>query len=381
MVEVRRTFFGRAWERTRGSLDWRVLGMVGAIKITLILFGTTAHTILTNSDYTTLRGQLLIWNQWDASHYLDLAQFGYQARGDSRFLLVFFPLFPWTVRLVAWALGDYLVSALLVSTLASFALAALFTKLVELDAPKEVASLAVWFLFIFPTSYFLHIGYTESLFLALVVGAFLAARRERWLLAGALGALASLARLNGLILLPALAVEAAHQYHGSRRLRRDWLWLGLITLGPAIYLYVNYHVTGSPITFMTIQREHWIRQLAWPWDGLRQLAHGLTYRPPAEKQMVVLQELIFTALGAAGVIGSLVKLRPSYTVWMALNWLLFTSNSFVISVPRYTLTLFPLFILLGFIGQSRVAYSLVSTWSLLFLALFTSLFVQPQWAF
>ena len=40
------------------------------------------------------------------------------------------------------------------------------------------------FLLIFPTAYFLHIGYTESLFLALVLGSFLAARTDRWWLAG-----------------------------------------------------------------------------------------------------------------------------------------------------------------------------------------------------
>ena len=42
-----------------------------------------------------------------------------------------------------------------------------------------VAMRAAWFLLIFPTAYFLHIGYTESLFLALVLGSFLAARTDR----------------------------------------------------------------------------------------------------------------------------------------------------------------------------------------------------------
>ena len=38
---------------------------------------------------------LEIWNRWDATHYLTLAEKGYAAAGDSRVLLVFFPLYPW----------------------------------------------------------------------------------------------------------------------------------------------------------------------------------------------------------------------------------------------------------------------------------------------
>ena len=47
---------------------------------------------------------------------------------------------------------------------------------------------SVWFLLIFPTAYFLHVGYSEALFLALALGSILAARGERWWLAGVLGA-------------------------------------------------------------------------------------------------------------------------------------------------------------------------------------------------
>ncbi len=46
----------------------------------------------------------------------------------------------------------------------------------RLDLDDELASRAVWFLYIYPTAYFLHIGYTEALFLALTLATFLAAR-------------------------------------------------------------------------------------------------------------------------------------------------------------------------------------------------------------
>ena len=88
------------------------------------------------------------------------------------------------------------------STVASLVAAVELYRLAVLDHSPRLARATVWFLFIFPTSYFLHIDYTESLFLALVLGAFLAARDDHWLAAGTLGMLAGLTHANGALLVP-----------------------------------------------------------------------------------------------------------------------------------------------------------------------------------
>jgi hypothetical protein len=67
---------------------------------------------------------------------------------------------------------------------------------------------------------------------------------------------------------------------------------------------------------------------------------------------------------------------------MILNWLLFVSTSFIQSVPRYTLTLFPLFILMALAAaRNWWANVLFTVWSLLFLSLFVTQFVKGWWAF
>jgi Gpi18-like mannosyltransferase len=73
-------------------------------------------------------------------------------------------------------------------------------------------------LFIFPTAFFLHIPYTESTFLALTVGCFLAARKRKWLLAGILGGLACLTRINGLILCFAILFEVWNERRETGKL-------------------------------------------------------------------------------------------------------------------------------------------------------------------
>ncbi len=72
------------------------------------------------------------------------------------------------------------------------------------------------------------------------------------------------------------------------------------------------------------------------------------------------------------------RLRPSYAVWMTLNLLLFTSTSFILSVPRYSLTLFPLFILFALLGRRPTWFQALTTWSLLLLALLATLFVLQR---
>ena len=97
--------------------------------------------------------------------------------------------------------------------------------------------------------------------------------------------------------------------------------------------------------------------------------------------MIGMQEVLFTALGLVCIIVSWIKLRPAYSVWMTGNWLLFVSVSFVLSVPRYTLTMFPIFILFAMLAARRVSFAVITVWSILYLAFFTSMFTWGRWAF
>jgi Gpi18-like mannosyltransferase len=319
-----------------------------------------------------------LWTRWDASHYLSLAENGYTDTGDGRFSIVFYPLYPWLVRAVAFVWQSYFGAALLVSGAASVCAALLLRRLVELDHPAKVARLTVWFLFIFPTAYFLHIGYTESLFLALVVGSVLAARKQYWAVAGMLGALACLTRVNGLLLVPTLMVEAWLQYRVARRINWRWLWIAAPGLGFAAYLFLNYRVTGDPFAFSKIMEEHWYKKITPPWIGIQDVWHRIFTFNLTEG----LHEFIFIVLSFLATVWCWKKLRPTYAVWMTLNWLLITSTTFVVSVPRYCLTLFPIFIILARLAAGRpLVGRIVSAASLLLLALFAMKFAHGTWAF
>jgi Gpi18-like mannosyltransferase len=364
-------------------LDARAAGPVLAVKALLLLYGAQAFVLWKNERPGSFYDWLAIWNRWDAPHYLDLARLGYVSEGVEARWIVFYPLYPWLVRAASLVLRDELVGAFFVTGVASVAAGVLLYALARLDETEEVARASVFYMLVFPTAYFLHIGYTESLFLALALGAFLAARGRRWWAAGLLGGLAALTRVNGLLLVPALAFEAWEEYRGGgRRVRAGWLWVLCPLAGFGVYLFINWWVFGDPRAFLSAQGEYWYKSLTWPWVGIREAWRSLWARAPSEAQMVGWHELFFVLLGLGVTAWAWLRLRASYAVWMTCNWLLWTSTKFVLSVPRYTLVLFPTFILFARLAASRPAWgAAVAIWSLLFFALFAARFAQGYWAF
>ena len=370
-------------ERPRRGLrhhEWRMIAIVISIKALLFLFGGQSYQALADQRVGGVRGWFEIWNRWDALNYQKLARFGYSASGELQPLLVFYPLYPWTVRLFAFFTRDYVLSAFIVSTLASLVAAIVLLRLVEVDYSKELAQRAVWFLFIFPTSYFLHIGYTESLFLMLALSCVYSARKQRWLWAGVFGALTCLTRANGLVLVPVLVMEAAHQYWTTRRWHWQWLYIGVALFGFGGYLLLNKHVTGDAFAFTSLMQRFFSKTLSSPITGIDN-AIGSISRAPSEAEMIGTQEVLFILLGLVCTIVSWIKLRPAYSVWMTGNWLLFVSVSFVLSVPRYTLTMFPIYILFAMLATRRVWFAIITVWSILYLSFFASMFAWGRWAF
>ncbi|MDQ3179173.1 MAG: hypothetical protein M3Q33_01500 [Acidobacteriota bacterium] len=363
------------------QLDWSLVWMTLAVKGVIFIFGVQSYLSLMNKPIGSWYGWLEMWNRWDSLRHIRLAQIGYAGVGSQRADLIGFPLYPWVVRLFAFIFQDYLISAFIVSGLALIAAALLLHKLVLTDFPDSVARNSVWFMLIFPTAYFLHINYNESLFLALTIGCFLAARQGYWSLAGILGILLCLTRMNGLVIIPALLMEVLLQYRSSRRWQWQWLWILAPFLGFGIYLLLNQYAAGDAFAFLAVGRENFQKSLSAPWNGIGGV-YNLMWSPEiSHAQMSGVQEFVFIVLGAVSTVACGFLLRPSYTVWMAGNWFLFASSGFILSVPRYTLAMFPIFILFARLAERRFWNSVITVWSLLFLAFFVSKLVQGHWAF
>ena len=220
--------------------------------------------------------------RWDAAWYLRIADSGY---GDSEPRAAFFPLYPLLVRSLATLGGGseaaLLVASYLVALVAFVVALTLLYRLVSLELGRRLAAPTLLLLAVFPAAVFFGAPYSESLFLALAVGGFYAARREYWAWAGVCVMGAAATRSAGILLLIPLGML----WWSSRERRpRDAAWLLLGPLGLGAYAAWLGLVEGDALRFLDVQ-DAWSRELAVPfsaaWDGLgaavdgvRQLASG-----------------------------------------------------------------------------------------------------------
>jgi hypothetical protein len=357
-----------------------IIAIILAIKFFSVLLASLAWLVLRNQPCDVIS----LWNWWDAPHYAYIAENGYTCVGEGRYFIVFMPLYPLLIRLVASVLGNYEVAALVISNSASLFAGLYLYRLVKIDYSHSTALKSVFYYSIFPTSYFLIAGYTESLFLVLAVGSFYYARKAKWLNAGVMGMLASATRITGLVLLPSLLYEYFSQRSKpeSRRVR-DVFFIALVSVGFFSYLIVNHVIFGDAFAFLAVQREHWFKHIALPWEGILGAIWGIFWRDSAGKALIGVSELVFGLFGFFCIAYAFViKLRPSYIVYMLLTWLAVASTSYWLSMPRYLLSLFPLFIVFALIADKREEWFYVLTTAfLLFFSFFLVLFTQGYWAF
>jgi hypothetical protein len=277
-------------------------------------------------------------------------------------------------------IGDSMLAAFALSTLASLAAGLLFHSLVRLDAPQD-ADRALWFLFAFPTSFTLHIGYTESLFLALAFGSLLCARRGRFALGAALAVGAGLTRINAVALVPALALEALLAQRDRRGRSLGLLAAAAPLLGLAGYLLMNQLVAGDAFAFLRYQESYFKRTADWPWNGL--VNTWLEARRPLPPDAIDAraQEFFFGCLAVLGSAAAWRWLRPSYAAWITVNTVMILSFTLPWSLPRYALILFPLPLLFARLGRNPWAFAALSAWSFYYLARFAGQFACGSWAF
>ncbi len=285
------------------------------------------------------------WERFDALWFLRIADGGYRLEDGSA---AFFPLYPLGVRGLSFVLGGRPLAAATLLSNGAF-LAALYVTyvLTTSELSERTARTTVLLLCVFPASHFFLMPYSESLFLLLAVTAFWAARRERWAIAGAAGALAALTRSLGIVLAPALVVEALHQR--AERGRRVWpavVAAGATMLG--LVAYLGFWAVRADDWFAPITRQaDWERTFSFPlatlWNGT---VDAFRYLDDLNGGYWLLDWLIVVPMLAASVYAVL-RLRPSYSVYLWGGLLLPLTFAFegrpLMSMPRFVLPLFPAF--------------------------------------
>jgi hypothetical protein len=391
----------------------------------VLLFGVSAGGEVNDPHGLTrpfgFFGNLLVapFARWDSSWYLLIAERGY---GHDPERAEFFPLYPLITRVVGHIVSSYLLAGVIVSFVCFAIALVLLYRLVELERDGETARITLLLISFCPTAVFFSAVYTESLFLALSVGAFLRARRGRWASACLLGGLASFARNSGVVLvLPILLLylygpredrapdrpPAANWW--QRLLPRytigvDVGWIVLVPAGLLLFMVGLAARPGFSFSSAFDAKKYWLHYYAGPfggvyhgavaaWDGIRQIVHGpappVFFKPAIgffDPLSIAGQNLVlfgFLILGIVGLVGAFRRLPFAYGAYalaaMAVPLTYPVTWQPLGGLSRYEAVLFPLFMW----GALWVRRRNITTASVAALAVFLGLFTAEfaTWRF
>jgi hypothetical protein len=338
-----------------------------------------------------------VWARWDSVWFLGIAEHGYARAGSA----AFYPLYPGAVGLVGRVLfGHYVLAGIIVSLAAAFGAFLLLYRIGEARLGADGARRAVLYLAVFPFALFLQAVYSESLYLLLTLAAFVLAERGRFVGAGVVTGLALLTRPTALALLPALGLLAwAH-----RDRLRAFAGLALAPVVFAAYPLYLWRANGDPWQFLEAQRR-WSRHLspAGPfggvWDGLRsgwagveQLASGshthrywtpVTNTDPIRAATLNLEALAFLVLFVVLTVIAWRRFGAPYGLFAAVSLAIPLSVPSerwpLLSLPRFGLTIFPLFLALAVIGGRPRAHTAIVAVSSLLLGVSVAQWALWQW--
>jgi len=133
-------------EPSSRAIFWRIVALTTGIRVVMEFIGLLS---LRAHDQPLSRA-LVMWSQWDAPHYLRIAQVGYRPHtvpGDDPLFIVFFPFFPLAVKLVSFVFRDLILSGLIVSYAASIGCGWFLYRLMRLDVDHDEAWRGVLLLF------------------------------------------------------------------------------------------------------------------------------------------------------------------------------------------------------------------------------------------
>ncbi len=310
-------------------------------------------------------------NRWDSYWYLDIAKSGYYLRGEEDIAnVVYFPLYPLLMRAMGHLTGGDLVLAGWIVSCLFLALAAVqLTKLTREFHPELEATLPLAFLLVAPPAFFLNAVYSESLFLFLSLVVVRHARHGHFLQASFWAALATATRVAGLFLCLLLLVEFI-QARGWRGLFRWSVWpLALAPLG--IVAFFGYHWLAFDDFFLFLHvQDHFGRDFGF------ELKDFFARNNPDLANTLL--DLATTAWALLLALVALWRLRLSYGLYMLFSLGIALSSGTVLGISRYTMVLFPIYLLAASLRSmvGRSSWMLAST---LLLALDIIRFVNHYW--
>ena len=300
---------------------------------------------------------------WDAQNYFIVADHWYAPEQASN---AFYPGYPFLLRLFSYITnGNLFWASIILGIILNGTLAAFLYLFVKKQWNEKTAALSVLFLFSFPTAFYLHLPYSESLFLILIISFFnLFIQKKYTWLQTLLLITAILTRPQGIFLIIPITISLVIEYKKEKSAITPFIkdfapYITSISIAVISYLLIHTISTGSPFSGFLAQQyfisSFSIMNILQPWNWLTTMLLQEQWTWHAVDSSSITNRLFFLfALISLPIVYKKTNLILfTYTVTiLALTALL---GDFV-SYPRHILLLFPIAITFAryFTGISRV---------------------------
>ena len=312
-----------------------------------------------------------VWTfaNFDGVHYIRIAQDGY----EQKFTQVFFPLYPILIHLFSYAtFGNLLIAALVVANIAFLGGLLIFYRMILEIYNQKTAIWAVIFLLAFPTSFYFGSAYSEGLFYFLIVGYFYLIYRKRIVLASLLGGFASATRLIGVFLVLSLKPKFKISH---------FLPFLIIPAGLISYMLYLTLVFKNPLYFISAQQVFGqerstqgivlLPQVFWRYFKIITTTSGAPLLNASFELISTVFALVLLALAYK-------KVKGEWLIFSVASVLVPTLSGTLVSMPRYILVAFPIFIVLAQIKNTLAKIFILSIFFILLVVL-TALFTRGYW--
>jgi hypothetical protein len=353
-----------AWSATAPVWAVSRISVILAGYFAVLIIGFPAQRAVRFSDSTFLN----LLGMWDAAWYVDIAVYGYRWHGVpyKQQNVAFFPAFPMVMRAGGALLGAYqpdirppaaerrmLVGGWLVA-LGTFWLALVYVyRWSEARAGPSVAKASITLLAAYPFAVFFSAPYTEALYLLGAAAAFFHFERGEWLRCACWGFLVGLVRPNGVLLaIPLLLMALQWRMRKTPFPRpgpRSWIALTAPLVALALHSLFIHQLTGRWFAWSEVQAAWGRTYQLTTWLGL-----GLSEITELGAVQYV-EGAPATTLNALALTMALVLLWPvtrtaglPYAVFVLVNLVPAIASGGLLSVGRFTSTLYPLFFALAF---------------------------------
>jgi hypothetical protein len=346
-------------------LMWKTITSLFAVIAIRLLPLQLAFTIWRDPQYKNFGLELpylvSIWSNFDGFFYLAIARDGYLSGQQP-----FFPLYPILIRLVTDRLAlPYALSAQIISLAALVGAIGITVKLLAVDRKTALTPLVFAAILSFPTSYSYGASYNDALFFFLATLTLYFGRTRQWIRAGLAGAIATLARLNGLALFPFLITEYVLSWTGFldiahsikalgkgltiKRICASRIWMAvLVPLAFLLYAAWVHRQFGDWQTLFRAMAVWGQDKLTFPPQVLWRYIKIIVLNPaPSLAYWVAIVEFGSVLLYGWAAVWSIGKIRWSYWIFFVVSLLIPSATGTFQGMPRYGLHLYPLFLIIS----------------------------------